>query len=253
MKRIDNHGHILLAKLSDMVDAAKANQVSELSITEHVSQFREPRESIGFGSVHSTGRIFSSLDEYTREFARFNPATDEVKVNRGLEVDFAPRYEAKIGNFVNQAEWEILLCSVHELEDGRDIESQRGPMIDPRIAQQRWRDYLNLEQLALRSSFVPYRVLAHPIRMARANSTVPSEFDELLVDLASLAKKKNKALELNGRDIAYAPQIVRRLALACSKAGCKVSLGSDAHHPRDILKNLDIAMNLVQELKLELA
>ncbi|HEX4921653.1 MAG TPA: hypothetical protein VFV92_13045, partial [Candidatus Bathyarchaeia archaeon] len=130
---------------------------------------------------------------------------------------------------------------------------QRGPMIDPRIAQQRWRDYLNLEKLALQSTFVPYRVLAHPIRMARTNSTVPSEFDELLVDLASLAKKKNKALELNGRDIAYAPQIVRRLALACSKAGCKVSLGSDAHHPRDILKNLDVAMNLVQELKLELA
>lgn len=88
--------------------------------------------------------------------------------------------------------------------------------------------------------------------MARSNPIVPPEFDELLVDLARLAKRKNKALELNGRDIDYAPQMVRRLALACSKERCKVSLGSDAHHPKDILKNLDIGTNLVEELKLEL-
>jgi len=235
-----------------MVHAAKTNQLTELSITEHVSQFRELRQSIAFGSLHTTGRIFSNLEEYLKEFANFDSLADGVKIKRGLEVDFAPRYETKISSFVNQMEWDILLCSVHELEDGKDIESQRGQLIDPRVAHQRWRDYLNLEQLALRSAFVPYKVLAHPIRMARANSVVPPEFDELLVDLAGLAKRENKALELNGRDIDYSPQIVRRLALACSRAGCKVSLGSDAHRPGDILKNLDVAMNLVKELKLEL-
>lgn len=252
MKRVDNHSHILLARLGDMIDAAKANHVSELSITEHVSQFREPRESIGFGSVHLTGRIFSNLNEYAREFETFDPLTDEIKLNRGLEVDFAPRYEEKVGNFVNQMKWDILLCSVHELEDGKDIESQRGRLVDPRAAEQRWRDYLNLERLALQSTFVPFKVLSHPIRMARAYPNVPPEFDELLVDLANLAKRKDKALELNGRDLDYAPQIVRRLALACSNVGCKVSLGSDAHHPRDILKKFDVGMSLVEELKLEL-
>lgn len=253
MTRIDNHSHILLARLSDMVDAARASNVSELSITEHVSQFREPRESIRFGGLHSTGRIFVSLKEYKSEFELLDPMIDDIRVNRGLEVDFSPRYEARVGDFVNQMDWDILLCSVHELEDGKDIESQRGRLIDPHIAQQRWREYLNLEQLALQSTFVPFRVLAHPIRMARANPIVPPEFDELLVDLARIAMRKNKALELNGRDIDYAPQVVRRLAVACSNVGCKVSLGSDAHRPKDILKNLDVGMNLVEELKLELA
>jgi histidinol-phosphatase (PHP family) len=235
-----------------MVDAARANHVNELSITEHVSQFREPRESIGFGSVHLSGRIFVSLKEYIREFEKLDPPLDDVTVNRGLEVDFSPRYEARVGNFVNQMEWDILLCSVHELEDGKHIESQRARQIDPRIAQQRWREYLNLEQIALQSTFVPFKVLAHPVRMARANPIVPPEFDELLLKLASDAKRMNKALELNGGDIEYAPRIVRRLAFACSKAGCNVSLGSDAHHPKDIFKNLDVGLNLVEELKLEL-
>jgi len=42
------------------------------------------------------------------------------------------------------------------------------------------------------------------------------------------------------------------LANACSKAGCRVSLGSDAHHPKDVFRNLGIAMSLVDEFKLEL-
>ncbi len=87
--------------------------------------------------------------------------------------------------------------------------------------------------------------------MSRGTQAFPPELDELLLDLARTAKKRNKALELNGTDIDYAPGLVRRLATACSKAGCNVSLGSDAHHPRDVFRNLRIAMALVNELNLE--
>jgi len=34
-------------------------------------------------------------------------------------------------------------------------------------------------------------------------------------------------------------------------AGCKVSLGSDAHHPRDVFRNMRVAMALVNEFNLE--
>jgi len=61
------------------------------------------------------------------------------------------------------------------------------------------------------------------------------------------------ALELNGRDIDYAPELVRRLATACSKAGCRVSLGSDAHHVSEVFRNMKTAMALVNEFDLESA
>jgi len=64
MLRIDHHNHILLAEITEMVAAAKASEVREFSITEHISQFGEPRMSVGFGSVHSSGRIFETLKEY---------------------------------------------------------------------------------------------------------------------------------------------------------------------------------------------
>ena len=251
MTLIDNHTHILLADILEMVASAKANNISVFSMTEHVSQFKEPRESIDFGSVHSTGRIFASVKEYDEEFRRAKGESSEMKINRGLEVDFSPRYETSLGDFVNQEDWDILLCSVHESEDGKDIERNAGPIVDPAVAYERWRDYLTLEQRALESDFVPFRVLAHPVRMSRSTKALPPELDDLLLDLARMARKKNKALELNGNDIDYAPGLVRRLATACSMAGCKVSLGSDAHQPRDVFRNMRIAMALVNELNLE--
>jgi histidinol phosphatase-like PHP family hydrolase len=101
--------------------------------------------------------------------------------------------------------------------------------------------------MALESNFVPFTVLAHPVRLTRSVKEVPPDMDELLLELAESAKRRNKALELNGNDIDSDPELVRRLAFACAKAGCKVSLGSDAHYPRDVFRNMEAALGLIQE------
>src|SRR5712691_6925042 len=203
MTLADNHNHILLARITEMLSAAKTNGITDFSITVHVSQFRELRESIRFGSVHPNGRIFDGVKEYNEEFRKIDQAAySGMKINRGLEVDFSPRFANKVGDFVNQEEWDILLCSVHEFEDGKDIEKTvRG--IDPASADDHWREYLRLEQMALENDFVPFKVLAHPVRMSRATKAVPHNIDDLLLDLARTARRRDKALELNGRDIDY--------------------------------------------------
>ena len=252
MIRVDNHNHIILAAIQEMVAAAKANDVRQYSITEHVSQFRELRDTAGFGSLHDTGRMFESLNEYKDEFRKIKGESGTMRINRGLEVDFSPRYESKVGNFVNQENWDILLCSVHEFENGKDIERTGREIVDRLVAYARWYDYCRLEQLALESDFVPFNVLSHPVRMSRAVKLVPPEIDDLLLDLATTARRREKALELNGNDIDYAPELVRKLALACGKAGCRVSLGSDAHYPKDVFRNMDVAISLVEEFRLKL-
>ncbi len=248
--RADNHSHILLARITDMVAAARSRNVEKLSITEHVSQFMELRDSVKFGSLHNSGRMFRNLKEYLEEFSDIDDATKGLKVRRGLEVDFTPRFEKRVGEFVNQIEWDILLCSVHEFEDTKDIEQGASRNIDERQAFSRWRDYFRLQQLALESDFVPFKVLSHPVRFSRGTAPVPADIDSLLFDLANTAKNRGKALELNGNDLRYAPNLVRKLAQACGGAGCLVSLGSDAHHPEEVFRNLDIAEGIVHEFNL---
>src|SRR5207244_12426848 len=112
----EDHQSIICAKINEMRASAKANKLSEFSITEHVSQFRKPRESIRFGAVHPSGRIFESLKEFKNEFSTVDQNTDSgMRIKCGLEVDFSPRFETKVGDFVNQEEWDIILSSVNEL------------------------------------------------------------------------------------------------------------------------------------------
>jgi histidinol-phosphatase (PHP family) len=250
--RTDNHSHIILADIREMVAAASNNELANYAITEHISQFREMRQSVGFGSVHRSGRIFEDFKEYKNEFSKIDkPGSSGPKVRQGLEVDFAPRYMARVGDYVNQEDWDILLCSVHELSDGGDVEGNKIKRKGVEEARQLWLDYFGLQNAAIESGFVPFSVLTHPVRLFKGTRTIPNELDDLLLDLAKAAKRKNKALELNGKDLDYAPQLVRRLAKACSEAGCMVSLGSDAHHPNEVFRNMTEAMNLVLEFGLQ--
>jgi histidinol-phosphatase (PHP family) len=250
---VDNHSHIILADITDMVASARARNIKQYSVTEHISQFKEPRESITFGSVHNHGRIFEDLKAYRNEFSKVDDSKRlGMEVRMGLEVDFSPRYEARVGEYVNQEEWDVLLCSVHELEDGSDVEKARATTLDPGEAQNLWREYFRLERRALESDFVPFSVLTHPVRMSRGTDCVPIEVEDLLLELAMTARARNKALELNGSDLGHAPRLVRMVAKACSRAGCRVSLGSDAHYPKDVFRNLMEAMALVEEFGLQL-
>jgi HisJ family histidinol phosphate phosphatase len=194
------------------------------------------------------------VKEYNEEFRKIDQAAySGMKINRGLEVDFSPRFEKTVSDFVNQEEWDILLCSVHEFEDGRDVEKSVRGTLGPAAANEKWIEYLRLEHAALESDFVPFKVLSHPVRISRATQTVPVNLDDHLLDLARVARSRDKALELNGRDIDYAPDLVRRLASACSKSGCRVSLGSDSHRPSEVFRNMGKAMTLVKEFNLESA
>ncbi|MDG6920383.1 MAG: hypothetical protein JRN59_02495 [Nitrososphaerota archaeon] len=253
MPHIDNHNHIILANIQEMVAAARAKNIQQYSITEHVSQFRPMKESLAFGSTHSDGRIFNNLNEYRSEFSRIDESVlSGMKLMNGLEVDYSPRYESKVGQFVNQEEWDILLCSIHELGDSTEIEHPRREVSDSSSASKLWHEYFGLEKSALESDFIPFKVLTHPTRMMKGVTRLPDDFDDLLLELARTARRRDKALELNGKDIGFAPSVVRRLAAACSKAGCKVSLGSDSHYPKDVFGNMERAEDMMKEFKLQL-
>src|SRR5207245_9365037 len=112
------------------------------------------------------------------------------------------------GNFDDQEELYIHLDSVHEFKDGKDIEKSVRGTADTALAHEHWREYLRLEQKALESDFVPFNVLSHPVRITRASKAAPPELDDLLLNLARVAERRNKALDMNGRDIDYAPELV---------------------------------------------
>jgi histidinol phosphatase-like PHP family hydrolase len=73
-----------------------------------------------------------------------------------------------------------------------------------------------------------------------------------MFDLAKVARKNEKAIELNGADLSRTPELVRKLASACHRANCKVSYGSDSHYPDQVSRNFDLASKLIEEFSLEI-
>jgi HisJ family histidinol phosphate phosphatase len=234
-----------------MTRSASTKGFHSISITEHISQFRKPRSEIKFGSVLSNGRMFDNFGEYLCEFEKLKKSGDInlSRVKKGLEVDFSPDFEKQISCYVNQRKWDILLVLVHELSDGEDIENRKLSG-DPNSSRERWNEYIDLEKRALESEFIPFDVLTHPIRLARGTPSVPDNFDEMLVALAAVAKENEKALELNGNDISRDFPFVERLAKACGELMCRISFGSDAHHPGEVGRGLGKAKDLVERYNL---
>ncbi len=230
-----------------MVRAALNKQVIHFSITEHISQFRKPRETIVFHSFHAKGRMFENFGEYKAEFEKIKPGS--LRLKSGLEVDYIPKYEKQLAEQVNQEKWDILLCSVHELSDGKDVESRKKDQ-DRETSAKRWREYIDTQLHALESDLVSFNVLTHPIRLYAGTPDFPLDVDEMFLELATVARRGGKALELNGKDIELNRDLVERLAISCGKVGCQVSLGSDAHSPKTVRHNLDKATEMVKRLNL---
>lgn len=242
----DNHNHIILASLDSMVEAAKARSVSTFSITEHISQFEFMRKRVNFTSVHEKGRMFASFEEYNAEFSRI-PNTSRIKLKKGLEVDYLEEYEQVIGKEVSKEDWDILLCSVHELPNGVDVEDTSLPA-DEESSLRRWNEYFQTQEKSLRSNFLNFNVLAHPTRLGVSTPFVPEDIDEKMRHLAQIAKDREKALEVNGTDLGRMRNLVERLIQACQAITCNLSFGSDAHYPDQVSRNFDLAHSLCESI-----
>jgi len=232
-----------------MVEAAKKSDVSRLSTTEHISQFTFMRQKIRFGSVHETGRMFSSFNDYLKEFDKVKNVQG-IQVRKGLEVDYIDNFRSEIAEEVRKKKWDVLLCSVHELRRGVDIDDKNLPQ-DKKTAVERWHQYMELQKEAIESDFIPFGILTHPVRLALGTPTIPDDLDDLMTGLAKLANEHGKAVELNGADLSKMPHLVRKLAIAAQKTGCKVSYGSDSHYPDQVSRNYNLASDLIREYGLE--
>jgi histidinol-phosphatase (PHP family) len=235
---VDYHNHICGTTIDEMVASASALGLREFGISEHIFQLDEGH--VIFPQQSEDGIRFSR-DWYV-ETCRQCALAAPVDVRLGLEVDYLPGTEDAVASLLDGAEWDYLIGSIHEV----------GPhdifLYDPSGAeegQQLWRRYYELFIAAAAAG--TFDILSHPVRNMERNPFVPDDLDDLLVEVASAARANDVALELNGDDMTNWPQLVRRVARACGRTGCPISLGSDAHAPSDVGQQLANASRVAAE------
>lgn len=233
--RIDLHTHICMTSLDEMLASAAKHDIREFGISEHIFQLHEGQTIFPYFADEGP-RI--SRDWYVAS-VRDAAERGRMKVRLGLEVDFVPGTEGEVGALLQEVDWDYLIGSVHEI-GGWDLFTETPA--DEEEGFRLWDRYYSLISEAIESGL--FDIISHPLRNALLNTHIPAHLDDLLESVASVAAANDVALELNGEDITLWPDLIERLARACARTGCLVSLGSDAHGPENVARGLQRATEI---------
>jgi HisJ family histidinol phosphate phosphatase len=216
-----------------MVQAAEAGELASIAFTEHVFHIEEVRAASRYVGTRWEGELEGppiGIEQYLSAIAAAAAAVPAVDVQVGLELEHWPDdplvRQVQEAFVAEHAEvWDIVLGSVHCLSGDHSIFETSMPL----SAEEAWDDYL--ARLGDAVEHGGYDVVTHPVRLAVSRPQTPADLAERLDHLAGLAAANDTALEINGSDLRFYPELVRLLCESIGRAGAPVSLGSDAHRP----------------------
>lgn len=221
----DFHSHIARSSAAQMAHSARERGLRVFGLSEHVFQMSEGRPPLEHMELEGTLLTFKQYIEAVHSVAQ----QSEIAVRLGLEVDFVPEKNEAIQASLQNYPWDFLIGSVHQI-DG--ILFERTNISNRDQGEAIWLRYLQLLREAVNSDYFSF--VSHPVRMRYKNPHLPAKLDEELERLAAEATRCDVALELNGFDVLTYPGLVRRLAKACMLHKTPISIGSDAHNPKQV-------------------
>ncbi len=221
----DFHSHVARSSAYEMVQTAQKKGLRVLGLSEHVFQMTEARPLLEHMPQEGPLLTFAAYADQVRTAAQ----SLHFDARLGLEVDFIPGKHEDIQAFVREHEWVFLIGSVHEIngemfEVDRKWSREQGEAL--------WLQYFELLRGAVSSGC--FSLVSHPVRMRTGNAHLPPTLDDELERLAAEAAHHDVALEVNGYDVLRYPSMVRRLVQACALHQTPVSVGSDAHIPKQV-------------------
>ncbi len=221
----DLHSHVCPSSARQMVQAARHRGLRVLGLSEHVFQMKEARPTLTHLELEGPLLTFATYIEAVHTAA----SQSDFDARVGLEVDFIPGKNELIQSSIQGYHWDFLIGSVHEI-DGVQFEANRRWSREEGEAL--WLRYFELLRGIVNSG--RFSLVSHPVRLRVNNPHLPPTFDEELERLAAEATRNDVALEINGYDVLNYPSLVRQLAKACALHRTPVSVGSDAHIPKEI-------------------
>ncbi|MFL5694150.1 MAG: PHP domain-containing protein [Ktedonobacteraceae bacterium] len=235
----DFHSHVSRSSAREMVMSSQEKGLRVLGLSEHIFQMVEARPTLAHMPLEGPLLTFSEYIAGVRAAGQ----NASVILRLGLEVDFIPGKNEQIQAFLQGYNWDFLIGSVHEV-DG--LQFEKNQKWNREEGEALWLRYMALLRAAVSSGY--FSLVSHPVRMRTANPHIPHSLDQELEQLAAEAARCDVALEINGYDVQNYPNLVRRLARACALHKTPVSVGSDAHNPRQIALTHSHAESILREV-----
>jgi histidinol-phosphatase (PHP family) len=232
----------------EYVEEALQKGLREMGFSDHVPRFYAPPAPDV--KVTERGMAREDLDDYVESVTKLRNEYQDISIKLGLEVDFVPGWERETEAIITGYPWDYIIGSVHFISEWSygyiANEKEHGP-------EEVYPVYFDRVAQAAESGL--FDILAHVDLPKRSFPRLePEKMAELHENLAIRLGKAGAVIELNSYGVrgsklgdvgVYPDQGLLRL---CRQHGVKVTMGSDAHRPRDVGADFDRVTELLNNV-----
>ncbi len=240
-------GSFTIDYLKQYIEAAKANGIEELGISEHAYFFYETKNILSNPWVD--GRRHLHFADYAQFFKDANAAGLRVKM--GIEMDYTPGKEREMEAFIQQHPFDYVIGSVHWIGDwGIDLDIYKDEY-EKRDMKEVYTKYF--DQIVTLAESKLFDFVGH-IDLIKIFGYAPKDQDFIDQEYDRVVQ----ALAASGTCIEISTAGLRkpvgemyptpRLLQKCFDAGVEIVICSDAHMPKHIGFAYDQAIALARSV-----
>ncbi len=243
---ISYHNHTTwsdgVTTIADQIEGARRCNIDELGISDHYVLSPETRHVGWSMPVHR-------LDEYVEELRAAALHSQHPTVRIGLEADFFPETVENLRNCLASYSFDYVIGSVHFIDDFPiDAEKKFWDMLSEQDRNNKWSLYW--ERLREMAESRVYDIVGHldlPKKFGyRPTVDLRSEIDSALDAIAEC----EMTIELNTAGWFLAPKEPYpslELLRAARMRQIPLVISADAHTPKHLVRNFDLAQSLARE------
>ncbi len=230
--------------VEELVSAAEKAGVTTIAVTEHfpLSKAFDPRAYLAM-PAERMGEYLAALDEARER----HPG---IEIITGCEFDWLGADDDRTITSADLAPFSLVLGSVHFVDAWPfDDPSQRGRWEEPDAPDFIWQRYFQLWCDAV-SSDMPFHVMSHPDLAKKFNYYPTYDPQPLYEQAAEACAAAGRMVEVNTSGSYYACKEMfptPSLLQAFCRAGVPCTVGTDAHHPDHVVRDVPKAYKLMYE------
>jgi len=235
MYRADYHihtdfSHDSKAPIALQIEEAIRQGFDEIAITDHLEK----------ELIDGTLQFNMQIEDYIKAVKiKQDQYKSKIKIKRGLEIGYEPRWHKDLLELVNPEDFDFLICSTHKCEE-QDMNT--GTFFDGRTQIQGYTRYFEevLNTIKNFSNFSVYGHMDYINRYGHFDDKIlaVNDYKDLVYQILKELKESNRGLEVNTSGIRYGlghfhPQI-EVLKMYLDMGGQIVTIGSDSHYKAHI-------------------
>ncbi|UNC92899.1 histidinol-phosphatase HisJ family protein [Candidatus Contubernalis alkaliaceticus] len=192
------------------------------------------------------------LPQYIGEVLQLSLKNGSPNVKLGIEVDFLPGLEKAIYEELSHYPFDYVIGSVHFLEDWDFTNPACAGAYEKCTAEEILtlyeKYYILIEKLAEAELC---DIVGHLDVIKKFGYRPPGGTAHLIERVTDLLREADLCIELNTAGLYTSASEVypsKEILESCFRRGIPVTLGSDAHRPEDVGRDLEMALDLLREI-----